>query len=91
MNAYVKLTIWSIFTFLITANVFIFMSGMSLGDEINKYESKTVQIHQENIDLEKQVYNIDSLSNAATQAVAMNFTKKTSPVYLEQMTYALNR
>jgi hypothetical protein len=90
MNTLIKSTIWGVFFVLIIANIFTFMKGMSIADEINHFESETKKLHQENIELEKQVYNSDSLQNAASLAAVLKFTKQSTPMYLDNM-YALNR
>jgi len=83
--------IWVIFFFLIVGNIYVFVGGLKLSDEMNKYESEIKKIHQENIDLEKKVFEVESLKYTASMAAVLNFTGKTAPIVLNRMPYALNR
>lgn len=79
------------FAGLVAANIYIFMSGVALSDEINHYEDEITRLHQENIDLAKKTYDAESLTYAAEVAGKLEFTQKSTPIYLENMKYALNR
>ncbi len=79
-----------IFLVLIGANVFIFLSGMKVSEQINFYETETKKLKQENIDLEKKAYAAESLQNAASVAAQLEFTKKAEPYFLENLRFALN-
>lgn len=83
--------IWLLFLGLFIANVYVFISGVSLSDEIHHFEKETGRLHQENLDMEKKVYDVQSLTYAASIAAEMDFSKKATPTYLENMKYALNR
>lgn len=87
----IKIVHYAIFFLLVTLaliNVHIFVSGMRLGDEINYFESEVVKFRQENSELEKHVYEIDSLQHAASLSAALDFTKKVQPYYIDNFTYA---
>lgn len=73
------------------AHLYLFVSGITLGDRISKYENLTKVLRQDNIDLEKKLYNVESLTYAASQAAKLKFTQKTTPLYLESQGIALQR
>lgn len=91
MKNILKKSVYVMFVALVAANIYIFMSGVALSDEINHYEDEISRLHQENIDLAKKAYDAQSLSFAADQAAKLDFTEKSTPIYLENMKYALNR
>lgn len=80
-----------VFLTLMVGNMYVFLTGVALGDEINHYEKEITRLHQENLDIEKKVYDSESLNYAASVAAQLNFTKTTTPVYLDNLKYALNR
>lgn len=80
-----------LFVGLMVANIYVFLSGVALGDEINHYEKEITRLHQENLDIEKKVYDAESLNYAASMAAAMDFSKKTTPVYLDNLKYAFKQ
>lgn len=84
------IVIYLLFIVIGTLHVYLFVSGISLGDEITKYEAGTKKLQQENIDLEKKLYSIESLANAASAAATLNFTKKAVPIYLDTAGIAMN-
>ncbi len=86
-----KSIIWGIFAVLVVVNIFIFVNSIGLSDNINKFESDTKTLHQENLNLENEVYQIDSLQYAASVAASLNFSQKAQPIFLENLKYALNR
>ena len=83
--------IWVFVVGLIIGNIYVFLSGMQLADEINYFERQTAKIHTENLELEKKLSSFDSYTYAATMAAEMKFTKNLTPMYLDDMKYALNR
>ena len=89
MKNFIKPAIWMAFLVLIGANIFIFLSGMKLSEQINFYETETKKLHQENIDLEKKAYEANSLQHAASIAGELDFTKKAEPYFLESLRFAL--
>ncbi len=80
-----------VFLALVVVNIGIFVHSIVLGADMNAYELNTQKLHQENLDLENQMYEVDSLSYAASQAAKLNFTQPANPIYLENLKYALNR
>ena len=80
----------AVFLVLVGANVFIFLSGMRVSEQISFYETETKKLKQENIDLEKKAYAAESLQNAASVAAQLDFTKKAEPYFLENLRFARN-
>lgn len=80
-----------VFLTLMIGNMYVFLSGVALGDEINHYEKEITRLHQENLDIEKKVYDAESLNYAASIAAQLDFSKHATPVYLDNLKYALNR
>lgn len=76
---------------LLIVNVFIFMSGIQLSDDIGKFDRETALLKKENTELEKQVYEISSLQYAASASARLDFSQETKPIYLNNFGYALNR
>lgn len=91
MNILLKKGIYAVFAVLIVANIYVFVSGVALSDQINKFEGEISRLHQENLDLEKKTYDAESLTYAAEMAQQMDFTNKSTPIYLNNLKYALNR
>jgi len=91
MKKNIKNIIWPILFILVVSNIYIFVSGIKISDEINRYESEITKIHQENIDLEKKTYEVESLKYTASMAASLNFIEKPAPLILNKAAYALNR
>ena len=91
MNIISKNILYVIFAALLTLNVYIFISSMYLGDEINRFDSQIKKYTFENSMLEKEVYKAQSLQYAASLSAHLNFTHQQQPVYFENLKYALNR
>lgn len=87
----IKKFIWVTFFILLIANVFIFVHSITLGNEINRFETEIKKLHQENIKLSNKTYEIDSLQYASSMAAQLDFTQTAKPIYLDEQTYALNR
>lgn len=77
-----------IMTVLIIANLFTFISGIVLSDEINSFELKTDSLRKSNLSLEKEVANLGSLKFATEQAKKLGFTNFSTPQTLNQSRYA---
>lgn len=91
MKAILKNALIVFFFILLISNVGIFVSGMYLGDDINRYDGEVTKLTRENSILEKEVYQVGSLQYAASLSAHLNFTKQSQPVYFENLKYALNR
>ena len=90
-----KKTIWALlfilFPILACANIYIFVSGISLGEKINYYERESKTLHGQNIELEKKVYEVNSLQYTASEAARLEFVKKVEPIYIQNLPVALNK
>lgn len=84
-----RFVVWSLFLALVVANIAIFVSGMRLSEQINFYEKETKRLHQENLELEQKMYEVNSLQHAASLAAQLDFKKKAEPYYLHQIGFAL--
>ena len=78
-----------IFVF-IFSKIFFFVLGIKLSDEVKLLEVKIKKIHQENIELEKEISFLNSYQYAASQAANLGFIKEAQPIYLENLKYAFN-
>lgn len=91
MKKFISYILLVIFLALMVVNVFVFMSGIKLSDDISKYDSETLALKKENTELEKQVYEISSLQYAASISAQLDFSQQTKPLYFTSFKYALNR
>jgi hypothetical protein len=91
MKFFFRNFIWIFFTGLILGNVYIFLSGIQLSNDVNRYEQEIKRLHSENTDLEKQVFEIESLRYTASMAATLNFTEQPAPIILDNSKYAFNR
>ena len=91
VNPMKKILIYFFLFLLIAGNVYSFVSGIELANEIGTFETESKRIHQENIELEKKATTINSLQYAASIAASLDFVKQAAPIYLNNLTYALNR
>lgn len=87
----IKYLIWTTFIALIFINIIIFVSGIKLSDEISYFEKEISVYHQQNVELEKQKSTLGSLQYAASIAAVLDFSKKSQPVFLESLQYAMNK
>lgn len=90
LDKYGKKTIWVVFLSLIALNIFVFMNGVKLSDEVYFYEGEISKIKAENIKLEQKVYMVDSVTYAASVAAELDFSKKSETLFLEEVGYARN-
>jgi hypothetical protein len=71
--------------------MYIFVSGIVLGNQITHFEQEIKKIHQQNVELDKQTSHLDSLEYAASIAASLDFVKRSTPIVLDNLKYALNR
>lgn len=83
-----RFIIWTFFGILLFGNIYIFILGIKLGTDINSYEIETQKLKDNNIELEKKAYAVESLQYAASKAAEMNFTVKSSPIFPDNFVYA---
>ena len=86
-NFFIKTT-WLVVSILVFTNLFIFISGIVLSDEINNFELKTDNLRKVNLTLEKKAANLGSLKFAQEQAKKLNFTSLSAPQFLNKLGYA---
>lgn len=91
MKLVVKNTFFVLFFILAAVNIYIFVSSMYLGDNINRFSGEIERLTLENNKLEKEVVQAESLQYASSLSAQLNFTKKSEPVYFESLKYALAR
>lgn len=82
-NAFIAL-----FIVLAAVNLYIFVAGMYLSDDINRYDTQISKLSEENLRLEKDVYEAESLQYAASLSASLNFTEKSQPVFFDSLKYA---
>lgn len=82
--------VWIALPVLVLANMFIFVSGIVLANQISNFEKETKKIHQENIVLSTKTSRLDSLEYAASVAASFDFVKRSSPIILENLKYAFS-
>jgi len=72
-------------------NIFVFVSSSRMSDQIAKYNSQVEALSKENMLLEARLYEVDSLSHAASEAAILGYTQKVEPQFLKNTTenYAL--
>lgn len=85
---YYKHSIVALFFILIAVNILVFISGVALSDDISKFDTEINRLQQENLELEKDLYSVESLNHAASVAAELHFAKK-APVYIENIKVAL--
>lgn len=90
MKFFAKHFIWIIVIGLFVANVFVFVSGVQLSDEIMHYDQEIKRYTQENMELEKKAFDIGSLQHAASMAADLQYTEKIAPTYLDNLKFAFN-
>lgn len=91
MKSLFKKSLYLSMVVLVIANIAILVFGISLGDEVNRFEEKIVTLKRENLTLEKEVARLSSLRFAEIQAKNWDFTNLSEPVYLDNLRYAFNR
>lgn len=86
-----KLIIGISFIALVAVNLYIFVSGMKLSEQIGFFEQETKRLYKENLSLEKKAYEADSLQFAASVAAQLDFAQKAEPYFLENLGFALRK
>lgn len=79
---------WIGFFGLMIGNMYVFIQGIRLSDEIQRFEQDIVQLKKENIEIETTIYKVDSLQYAASLSAQMDYVKKADPLYLGKPGYA---
>lgn len=81
----VNITIWSVLSILIVANVFAFLISMRQSQSIQAFEADTQKLKLANSDLEEVMYDANSLQYAASRAADLTFSTKAKPYYLHSI------
>ncbi len=74
--------------FLVIFNIGIFYFSLTLTDKIAQYEKKIDEIHHENINLEKQLSDFQSLEFASKISKSLGFVSQSQLIFLNQINYA---
>ncbi|PIZ64496.1 hypothetical protein CO051_04865 [Candidatus Roizmanbacteria bacterium CG_4_9_14_0_2_um_filter_39_13] len=74
---------------LIGVNVFIFIRGLQLGNEISFYETELATFKEQNSELEHKIYKLESHVWTASLAAELEYGKYNDPMYIEQPRFAL--
>lgn len=91
MKHLTKVSIWVLFFALMAGNMYVFVSGVALSNEISTFETQIEELRSENRKLEKEVLMTESMDFAASLAGELAFTDKAEPVFFENDTkYAYN-
>jgi cell division protein FtsL len=88
MKVFANCCIWVLFFGLMVGNIYVFVSGLTLSDQIHTFEKEISNLHQQNSDLETKVYNMESITYAASLAAELDYNKKTEPVFFGEHAYA---
>lgn len=91
MKSLFKLIFSGIFITLILLNIWVFTKGMHLSSDINNFELKTKELKKENMELEANLYRINSLNNTSKIAEKLLFTQKAAPYFLDNLSVALKK
>jgi len=73
---------------LVFSNFYVFMLSMKLSDKTKFYEKEVTRLHKGNLEVEKKAFYFDSLQYAASKAAEMDFSKRSEPIFLENLKYA---
>ena len=91
MNVFANCFIWVLFFGLMIGNVYVFVSGLTLSDQIHTFENQITKLRQENTDLETKVYKVESITYAASLAAELDYDQKTEPVFFGEHAVAFNQ
>jgi cell division protein FtsL len=91
MKAVSQSLVWIFFFALMVGNVFVFVQGITLSDEIHTFESEIKRLRQENTELETKIFRAESIVNAASVAADLDYDTKSEPVFFNGNRYALNQ
>lgn len=91
MKKIISYSLWLLFAGLIVLNIFIFVGSIRMGAEMNVSERKIETLRRQNMEMEDKIVLLDSFQYASSLAATLNFTKTAQPVYLDTVSYALNR
>jgi uncharacterized protein YpmB len=90
MKTYYKEIIFGVFILAIIGNIAIFISSMTLSNEIHVYEQKTFTLTQENTQLEKEMADAESFLHTQEYQTKWGFKRADKPTYVSDLPMALN-
>ena len=80
-----------VYIILVIVNVFIFVKGVTLSEDISFYEKELVRLKQENIEIEQKIYALESITKTASMAATLDFDKYNEPIFTDRPQYAFNK
>jgi len=75
---------------LVIVNIYIFVTGVALGENVSFYEKEVVRLKQENIEIEQKIYG-QSLTKTALIAAELDFDDYNEPIFTDKPQYAFNK
>jgi len=76
---------------LVSINIALFVKGIRLSNEIERYESGIASYKESSSDLEQFIYEFESHSMTASLAAELDYGKFNPPIYSKNPQYALRR
>lgn len=89
MYKFLKIASALIILILISSNIYLFLRGVNLSNEIHIFENKISKLEKENDRFESEIYKIQSHTQSASIAAELNFGKFNAPIYGTSKKYAL--
>lgn len=80
-----------LFLGLLAVNIHIFVSTIQLSENVTQLEQKITTLRKQNIELESKLFSVDSYSYASSIASSLDFTKSSTPLYIDSNQYAYNK
>jgi len=80
-----------IFLLALFGNIAVFVSSMKVSSEIHSFEQQTFALKQENIQLEKEMADLESFASTKQYKEKWGFQSATKPIYVGELQYALNK
>ncbi|OGK46671.1 hypothetical protein A3A93_00155 [Candidatus Roizmanbacteria bacterium RIFCSPLOWO2_01_FULL_38_12] len=74
---------------LVVVNIYIFVKGIALGEDVSFYEKELVRLRQENIEVEQNIYTLESITKTASMAATLEFGNYNEPIFIDKPQYAL--
>jgi len=77
--------------FFFLANMFLIITGVNVSKQIHEYEVRESGYKEENGLLETEISKISSLQYAASMSAVFAIDQSIQPIYLNNVSFALNR
>jgi len=91
MQITINRTFTAICALLVIVNVFIFIKGIGLSEQISYYENEIKNLQRENIEIEQKIYTFESITKTASMAADLEYGKYNKPIFTEKPQYAFNK